>query len=161
MFITSVIFHYMLARYFSCDQAALWIVQSVRPSVRPSVCHTFLTMYPSSHHHEIFRSYYQWQKWRPCKRLRSEVKVKVTEVNTQLSRFRTVNLVWTHIWWWNDTQSLMLLRRGVLLFFKVIRQISRSPGWKKSLISSQIGRFRIVTPVWFHQSLRNDAQSLK
>ena len=51
---------------------------SVRPSVclsvRPSVCHTFLTMFPSSYHHEIFRSYYQWQKWRPCKRSRSEVK---------------------------------------------------------------------------------------
>ena len=31
---------------FSCDQAALWLVQSVRPSIRPSVClsvcHTFL-----------------------------------------------------------------------------------------------------------------------
>ena len=47
---------------------------SVRPSVRLSVCHTFLTMFQSSHHHEIFRSYYQWQKWRPCKRSRSEVK---------------------------------------------------------------------------------------
>ena len=63
---------------FSCDQAALWMVQSVRPSVclsvRPSVCHTFLTMFPSSYHHEIFRSYYKWQKWRPCRRSRSEVK---------------------------------------------------------------------------------------
>ena len=28
----------------------------------PSVCHTFLTMFPSSYHHEIFRSFYQWQK---------------------------------------------------------------------------------------------------
>ena len=65
---------------FSCGQAALWMVQSVRlsvhPSVRPSVCvcHTFFTMFPSSYHHEIFRSYYYWQKWCPCKRLRSEVK---------------------------------------------------------------------------------------
>ena len=32
------------------------------PSVRLSVCHTFLTMFPSSYHHEIFRSYYQWPK---------------------------------------------------------------------------------------------------
>ena len=54
---------------FSCDQAALWMVQSVRLSVR----HTFLIMFLSSYHHEIFRSYYQWQKWRPCKRSRSEV----------------------------------------------------------------------------------------
>ena len=35
---------------------------SVCPSVRLSVCHTFLTMFPSWYHHEIFRSYYQWQK---------------------------------------------------------------------------------------------------
>ena len=78
------------------------------PSVRLSVCtsvrlcvrHTFLTMFPSSYHPEIFRSYYQWQKWCPCKRSRS--KVKVTEVKTQLSRFRTVTPVWIDIWWWND-----------------------------------------------------------
>ena len=49
-------------------------------------------------------------------------KVKVTEVTTQLNRFRTVTPVWIHIWWWNDAYSLMLLRRGALLFFKVIRQ---------------------------------------
>ena len=29
-------------------------------------------------------------------------KVEVTEVTTQLSRFRTVTPVWIHIWWWND-----------------------------------------------------------
>ena len=43
-----------------------WYFPSVCPSVRlsvcPSVCHTFLTMFPSSYHHEIFRSYYQWPK---------------------------------------------------------------------------------------------------
>ena len=39
---------------FSCDQAALWMVFSVRLSVCPSVTHTFLTMLPSSYHHEIF-----------------------------------------------------------------------------------------------------------
>ena len=63
---------------------------------------------------------------------RSEV--KVTEVNTQLSRFRTVTPVWIPIWWWNDAQSLMLLRRGALLFFKVIHQISRSQGSKNRRI---------------------------
>ena len=51
-----------------------WFSPSVCPSVRLSVCHTFLIMFPSSYHHEIFMSYYQWQKWRPCKRSRSEVK---------------------------------------------------------------------------------------
>ena len=47
---------------FSCGQAALWMVFSVCLSVCPSVClsvrHTFLTMFPSSYHHEIFRSYH-------------------------------------------------------------------------------------------------------
>ena len=32
---------------------------------------------------------------------------------------------------------------------------------KKSLILTQIARFRTVTPVWIHQWLQNDAQSLK
>ena len=118
-----------------------WFSPSVRlsvcPSVCPSVCHTFLTMFPSSYHHEIFRSYYQWQKWRPCKRSRS--KVKVTEVTTQLHCFRTVTPVWIHIWWWDDAYSLIMLRRGALLFFKVIRQISRSHGFKNCRIWPRLG----------------------
>ena len=48
-------------------------------------------------------------------------KVKVTEVTTHLNRFRTVTRVWIHIWWRNDTYSLILIRRGALLFFMVIR----------------------------------------
>ena len=66
-------------------------------------------------------------------------KVKVTEVTTQLNRFRTVTPVWIHIWWWNDAYSLMLLRRGALLFFKVIRQISRSHGSKNRRIWPRFG----------------------
>ena len=66
-------------------------------------------------------------------------KVKVTEVTTQLSRFRTVTPVWIHICWWNDIYSLMLLRRGALLFCKVIRQISRSHGSKNRRIWPRLG----------------------
>ena len=66
-------------------------------------------------------------------------KVKVTEVNTQLNRFRTVTPVWIYIWWWNDAYSLMLLRRGTLLFLKVIHQISRSHGSKKRRIWPRMG----------------------
>ena len=51
-----------------------WFSLSVCLSVRPSVCHTFFTMFPLLYHHEIFMIYYQWQRWRPCKRSRSEVK---------------------------------------------------------------------------------------
>ena len=32
---------------------------------------------------------------------------------------------------------------------------------QKNIDFDQIGRFRTVTPVWIHQWLRNDAQSLK
>ena len=150
------------------------MVFSVCLSVCLSIRHTFLTIFLSSYHHEIFRNYYQWQKWHPCKRSRSEV--KVTEVNTQLSRFRTVTPVWIHIWSWNDAQSLMLLRRGALLFFKVIHQISRSRSyyqWQKwcpctrsrskvkvTEVNTPLNRFRTVTPVWIHISWWNDAQSL-
>ena len=135
--------HYNIARLliFSGDQAALRTLISVRPSVClsvcPSVCHSFLTMFLSSYHLEIFRSYYHRQMWCPCKRSRS--KVKVTEVMTSFSRFRTVTPVWIHIWWWNAAQSLMLLRRGALLFFKVICQISRSHGSKNRRIWPRLG----------------------
>ena len=137
--------------FFSCDQAALRTL-----IFRLSVCHTFLTMFRSSHHPEIFMSYYHWRTWCPCKRS----KVKVTEVMTPFNHFQTITQVWIHIWRWNDAWSLMLLRRGALLFFKVIRQTSRSHGKKKLSILTQFGRFRIVTPVWIYQWLWNDAQSL-
>ena len=51
------------------------------------------------------------------------LKVKVTEVTTQLNRFRTVTPVWIHLWWWNDAYSLMLLRRGALLFLAATKQL--------------------------------------
>ena len=116
---------------------------SVRPSVRPSVClsvrHTFLTMFPSSYHHEIFRSYHTDQGNVHAKGQGRRSKVKVTEVTTQLSCFRTVTPVWIQIWWWNDAYSLMLLRRGALLFFKVICQISRSHGSKNRRVWPRLG----------------------
>ena len=120
----NIIIHGCFTGIFSCDQAALLMVQSVSRSVHPSVCDTFLTMFLSSYHHEIFRSNYHWQGWSPCKRSRSNV--KVTEVKTQFSGFCTLTPVWIHVWQWNDAQSLMWRRRGALLFLKVIRQISRS-----------------------------------
>ena len=61
-------------------------------------------------------------------------KVKVTEVKIQLSRFRTVTPVWIHIWQWNHAWSLMLLRRGALLFFNVIRQIKFQGHMTKKIV---------------------------
>ena len=60
--------HVLLA---ATKQLYEWYFLSVCPSVRLSVCHTCLTMFPSSHHHAIFRSFYQWTRKDPCKRSRS------------------------------------------------------------------------------------------
>ena len=62
---------------------------------------------------------------------RSSVKFKVTgdsksPILTRIERFRTVTLAWIHRWLWNDGQRLKQDKRGATLFFKVIRQISRS-----------------------------------
>ena len=46
-----------------------------------------------------------------------------------------------------------------VLFFKVIRQISRLHG-QKIADFDQIERFRTVTPIWIHRWIWNDAQSL-
>ena len=96
---------------FSCDQAAL---RTVRPSVRLSVCYTLFTMFPSWKFSGVMTND-RWDVHAKGQGQRS--KVKITEVMTPLSRFRTVTPVWIHIWRWNDSQSLMLLRRDALLFF--------------------------------------------
>ena len=124
--------------FFSCDQAALWMVQSVRLSVCLSVTPFWLC----SHHPIIMKFSGVITSDKSDVRAKDQgqrSKVKVTEVTTQLNRFRTVTHVWIHIWWWNYTYSLMLLRRGALLFFKVIRQISRSHGAKNCQISPRLG----------------------
>ena len=78
-------------------------------------------MFPSWYHHETFRSYYHGQKWCPCKRSRS--KVKVTEFNTQLSHFRILTPVSIHIWQWNQAHSWKQQRRGALLFLAATKQL--------------------------------------
>ena len=112
------------------------------PSVRLSVCLSVTPFWLCSHHRII-------QKFSGViTNDRSDVhakgqgqrsKVKVTEVTTQLNRFRTVTPVWINIWWWNHAYGLMILRRGALLFFMVIRQISRSHGSKKHWIWPRLG----------------------
>ena len=123
-----------VALVFSCDQAALQMVFSVRLSVTP--------FWLCSHHRIIMKfsgviTNDQCKVHAKGQGQRS--KVKVTEITTQLNRFRTVTPVWIHIWWWNDAYSLMLLRRGALLFFKVIHQISRSHGSKNRPIWPRLG----------------------
>ena len=83
---------------------------------------------------------------------------KKSSILTQIGRFRAVTPVWINQWLWNDAQSLKQHRRGALLLFKVIHQISRSHG-RKMPILTPIERFRAVTPVWIRPWFWNDAQS--
>ena len=142
----SVEYRFYLGTFFSCDQAALWMVFSVRlsvcPSVRLSVCPSVTPFWLCSHYRIIMKISGVITRDQGKVHAKGEgqrSKVKVTEVTTQLNRFRTVTPVWIHIWWWNDTYSLMLLRRGALLFLKVIRQISRSHGAKNRQIWPRFG----------------------
>ena len=114
-----------------------WYFPSVCPSVCPSVRLSVTPFWLCSHHRIIMKFsgvITNDQRKVHAKGQGQRSKVKVTGVTTQLNRFRTVTPVWIHIWWWNDAYSLMLLRRGALLFFKVIRQISRSHGSKNRRI---------------------------
>ena len=60
-------------------------------------------------------------KW--CRKL--DVGPKIANF-TQIGNCGAITPVSIHWWWWNDAQSLKLHRRGALLFFKCIRQISKS-----------------------------------
>ena len=119
-----------------------WFSPSVCPSVRPSVRPSVTPFSPCSHHRIIMKFSGVITNDKSDVHVKGHgqrSKVKVTEVTTQLNRFRTVTQVWIHIWWGNDAYSLMMLRRGALLFFKVIRQISRSHGSKKRKIWPRLG----------------------
>ena len=119
-----------------------WYFPSVCLSVRLSVRLSVTPFSPCSHHGIImkFSGIITMVKSDVhAKGQGQRSKVKVTEVNTQLSRFRTLTPVWIHIWQWNHAHSWKQHRRGALLFFKVIRQISWSHGSKKRRIWPRLG----------------------
>ena len=119
-----------------------WYFPSVRLSVRLYVCPSVTLFLLCSHHRIIMKFSGVITSDRSdvhAKGQGQRSKVKVTEVTTQLNRFRTVTPVWIHVWWWNDAYSLIMPRRGALLFFKVICQISRSRGSKNCRIWPKLG----------------------
>ena len=125
-----------------CPSVRLSVCLSVRLSVCPSVRPSVTPFWLCSHHRIIMKFsgvITNDQSKVHAKGQGQWSKVKVTEVTTQLNRFRTVTPVWNHLWWWNDAYSLMLLRRGALLYFKVIHQISRSHGSKNRRIWPRLG----------------------
>ena len=79
-------------RAFSCDQAALWMVQSVRPSVTPFSLfshHRIIMNFSGIITNDRSEAHAKGQGYRS--------KVKVAEVTNLFSRFRTVTTVWIHI----------------------------------------------------------------
>ena len=141
--------------FFSCDQAALWMVLSVRLSITPfSLCslHRITMKFPGIITNDQCKAHAKDQGQRS--------KVKVTETKTPLNRFRTVAPVWIHIWWSNDDKAWCCLEEVPSCFSR--SSVKFQGHMDKNLsILTQIGRIQTVTPVWIHQWLRNDAQSLK
>ena len=68
---------------------------------------------------------------------------KKLSILTQIGRFRTVTPVWIHQWLWNDAKSWNRHRRGALLFFEVICQISRSHGTKNCQFPPELSVSRL------------------
>ena len=124
---------------FSCDQAALQMVFSVCPSVRLSVCPSVTPFSPCSHHLIIMKFSGVITMVKSDVHAKGQGQRSRSQVNTQLSRFRTLTPVWIHIWQWNHAHSWKQHRRGALLFFKVICQISRSHGFKNRQIWPKLG----------------------
>ena len=119
-----------------------WYFPSICPSVRLSV-RLSVTPFSPCFHHRIIMKFSEVitmvKNDVHAKGQGQRSKVKVTEVNTQLSRFRTRTPVWIHIWQWYHAHSWKQHRRGALLIFKVIRQISRSHSSKNLRIWPRLG----------------------
>ena len=142
MILHDSIVHKWLLFLAATKQLYKWYFPSVRLSVCLSVRLSVTPFSPCSHHRIImkFSGVITMVKSDVhAKGQGQRSKVKVTEVNTQLSRFRTLTPVWIHIWQRNHAHSWKQHRRGALLFVKVIRQISRSHGSKNRWIWPRLG----------------------
>ena len=142
-----------------CENLGLgpWTIGTLLPIlIRPSVCDAFFTMFLSSFHHEFLRSYYDWQKWCPCKRSRS--KVKVTEVKTHLSLFLDCNCSLNSHMMMKWCKKLDVAKERCPIVFQGHPPNFKFTRDKKSPILTRIERFRSVTPVSIHRWFWNDAQ---
>ena len=138
---------------FSCDQAALWMVFYVRLSVIPfSLC---------SHHHKMIMKFSgvitNDQSEVHAKGQDQRSKVKVTEVKTQLNRFRTVTSVWIHIWWWMMHKAWCCLE-DVPYCFSMSSVKFQGHMAKKIVDFDSNLAFLDCNSSLIHQWLRNDVQ---
>ena len=119
--------YFTASQNFSCNQAALQMVFSVCPSVCLSVC-PFVTSFD---YVPIIVSSWNFQELLPMTKVRSMQNVKVRGQRSRSQRSQP-NLTVSGL-------QLQFFRRGALLFFKVIRQISRSHGSKNRRIWPKLG----------------------
>ena len=111
-----------------CDSAALWMVRPFHPSVYLCVCLSACLSVSLSHlfgNVPVIESSWNFQ-WCPCKSQGQGSKVvKVTEVQTLFSSFRTITPVWINIW-----QKIMQKKHMRGRFFRGHPSISTSYGTK-------------------------------
>ena len=135
-----------------------WFTSSVCPSVCTSVHHNFLTMFPSSYHQAFLGV---------ITNDRSDVRAKGQGQRSRSQR-STPNLAVSRLLFqFEFTYDDEMMHRAWCCLGEVpycfLRSSVKFQGRtaNKSSILTQIGRFWTVTPVWIHQWLWNDAQSLK
>ena len=139
---------------FSCDQAALWMVLSVRPS------HLFDYV-------PIIVSSWNFQELLPMTKVKSMQKVKVRGQRSRSQRLWPHLAVSGPLLQFEFTNGDETMHKALCCLGEVPYCFSRSSVKfqgsmaQKSLNLIQIGHFRTVTQVWIHQWLWNDAQCSK
>ena len=135
---------------------------SVRPSVCLSVCLSHLFGYVP-----IIVSSRNFQELLPMTEVMFMQKVKVMGQRSRSKRSQpnvTVSGLWLYFEFTCDDEMMHIawscLGEVPYCFSRSSVKFQGHTALKASNLT-QIGRFRTVTPVWIHQWLRNDAQSLK
>ena len=132
------------------------------PSVCLSVHHTFLTMFLSLYHHEIFMSNYHWQKWCPGTSSRSEVKGQGHRGQNNFCSNLGISVLWLSIYpYWVFRWRCCPLAAPGYVEHRLSNLSTGSTPARPHLLTSVFTHSDRVTPVWIHHWLRNDAKSLK